>query len=116
MAHFFDGLKFPIKRIVEFQPYSTLWDLVHKATRAERQIQEEAKYERTKGFFASHTHLASTPMTPKPSFISSPKSFSKAPHDTSPSLAVTKVLTTHSQDLEDQRCNIFPTKADIHGK
>jgi hypothetical protein len=36
-------------------------------------------------------------------------------HDTSPSLVVTKVLTTHSQDLEDQRCNIFQTKADIHG-
>jgi hypothetical protein len=37
-------------------------------------------------------------------------------HDTSPSLVVTKVLTTHSQDLEDQRCNIFQTKAGIHGK
>jgi hypothetical protein len=36
-------------------------------------------------------------------------------HDTSPSLVVTKILTTHSQDLEDQRCNIFQTKADIHG-
>jgi hypothetical protein len=37
-------------------------------------------------------------------------------HDTSPSLVVTKVLTTQFQDLEDQRCNIFQTKADIHGK
>jgi ribosomal protein L31 len=37
-------------------------------------------------------------------------------HDTSPSLVVTKVLTTHYQDLEDQRCNIFQTKAGIHGK
>jgi hypothetical protein len=45
MACFFNGLKFPIKCIVEFLPYSTLWDLVHKATRAERQLQEEAKYE-----------------------------------------------------------------------
>jgi hypothetical protein len=37
-------------------------------------------------------------------------------HDTIPSLVVTKVLTTHSHDLEDQRCNIFQTKAGIHGK
>jgi hypothetical protein len=38
MARFFKGLNFPIKRIVEFLPYSTLWDLVHKATRAECQL------------------------------------------------------------------------------
>jgi hypothetical protein len=37
-------------------------------------------------------------------------------HDTSPSLIVTKVLTTQTQDLEDQRCNIFQTRAGIHGK
>jgi hypothetical protein len=37
-------------------------------------------------------------------------------HDTSPALVITKVLTTHSQDLEDQRCNIFQTKVGIHGK
>jgi DNA-binding SARP family transcriptional activator len=65
MARFFNGLKFHIKRIIEFLPSSTLWDLVHKATRAEHQLQEEAKHERTKGFFASRTPLASTPTTPK---------------------------------------------------
>jgi hypothetical protein len=37
LARFFNGLNHPIKRIVEFLPYTTLWDLVHKATRAERQ-------------------------------------------------------------------------------
>jgi hypothetical protein len=77
MARFFNGLKYPIKRIVEFLPYSTLWDLVHKATRAERQLQEEAKYERTKGFFASRTSSASTTPTLKPSFASLSKPFSK---------------------------------------
>jgi hypothetical protein len=202
MARFFNGLNFPIKRIVEFLPYSTLRDLLHKATRAKRQLQEDAKYERTKGFFDSRNSSASTPLTPKPSFASLSNTFSKppqpttqahapstknsskasstplkvtcfkcgvqghksfeckntrvmitkdngtidyydedeyeafvqavvameaddmgdeeehvlCPHDTSPSLVNTKVLTTHSQDLEDQRCNIFQTKADIHGK
>jgi hypothetical protein len=36
-------------------------------------------------------------------------------HDTSPSL-VTKVLSTQTQELEDQRCKILQTKAGIHGK
>ena len=37
-------------------------------------------------------------------------------HDASPSLVVTKVLTTQQQALEDQRCNIFQTRAGINGK
>jgi hypothetical protein len=32
IARFFNGLKFPIKRIVEFLPYTTLRDLLHKET------------------------------------------------------------------------------------
>ncbi|KAK1601966.1 hypothetical protein QYE76_027071 [Lolium multiflorum] len=37
-------------------------------------------------------------------------------HDASPSLVVTKVLTTHTLPNEDQRCNIFQTRAGINGK
>ena len=37
-------------------------------------------------------------------------------HDASPSLVVTKVLTTQPQPCEDQRCNIFQTRAGINGK
>lgn len=37
-------------------------------------------------------------------------------HDASPSLVVTKVLTTHALPNEDQRCNIFQTRAGINGK
>ncbi|KAK1616678.1 hypothetical protein QYE76_022195 [Lolium multiflorum] len=37
-------------------------------------------------------------------------------HDTSPSLVVTRVLTTQPQAIEDQRCNIFQTRAGIGGK
>jgi hypothetical protein len=188
LARIFNGLNHPIKRIVEFLPYTTMCDLVRKATQAECQLQEDAKYERTKGFFTSCNSLASTPPTLKPSFASLSKPFSKPPqlttqvptpstttsskassappkvtcfkccvqghksfeckntrvmitkdnetidyydedeyeafvqaavameadnmgdeeehvlctHDTSPSLVVTKVLTTQSQDLEDQ--------------
>ena len=37
-------------------------------------------------------------------------------HDASPSLVVTRVLTTQQQAIEDQRCNIFQTRARIGGK
>ncbi|KAK1680660.1 hypothetical protein QYE76_041508 [Lolium multiflorum] len=37
-------------------------------------------------------------------------------HDASPSLVVTKVLTTNALPNEDQRCNIFQTRAEINGK
>ncbi|KAK1650259.1 hypothetical protein QYE76_068064 [Lolium multiflorum] len=36
--------------------------------------------------------------------------------DASPSLVVNKVLTTHAFPNEDQRCNIFQTRARINGK
>ncbi|KAK1648811.1 hypothetical protein QYE76_066616 [Lolium multiflorum] len=37
-------------------------------------------------------------------------------HDPSPSLVVTRVLTSQPQAMEDQRCNIFQTRAGISGK
>jgi hypothetical protein len=37
------GLHRNIQRIVEFQPYQSLIDLVHQATKAERQLQHDAK-------------------------------------------------------------------------
>ncbi|KAK1680979.1 hypothetical protein QYE76_041827, partial [Lolium multiflorum] len=37
-------------------------------------------------------------------------------HDPNPSLVVTRVLTTQTQAMEDQRCNIFQTRAGIGGK
>jgi hypothetical protein len=64
MAHFFNGLTFPIKRIVEFLPYTTLCELVHQASRAERQVQEDAKHERSKAFFAFGND-SSSPIVPQ---------------------------------------------------
>ena len=31
IARYFNGLNYPIKRIVEFQPYSNIVELVHQA-------------------------------------------------------------------------------------
>ena len=43
MARFMNGLNYPIKKIVEFQPYAALVELVHQASKAERHVLEELK-------------------------------------------------------------------------
>jgi hypothetical protein len=43
IERFMAGLHCSIQRIVEFQPYQCLIDLVHQATKAERQLQQDAK-------------------------------------------------------------------------
>ena len=42
-ARFMAGLHRNIQHIVEFQPYRHLIDLVHQATKAKRQLQQDAK-------------------------------------------------------------------------
>ena len=41
MARFLNVLNYPIKKIADFQPYTILLELVHQATKAERQVQED---------------------------------------------------------------------------
>src|SRR3954468_5116687 len=53
IARFLNGLNYPIKNIVEFQPYTTIVQLVHQATKAERQVKKEAIHERAKAYYAS---------------------------------------------------------------
>lgn len=198
---FLNDLNYPIKRIVEFQPYSNMVELVHQASKAERQVNEDIKYSKSKSYFASKLATTAPTTSAKPSISSTPskqmtiQSRMKQPvtstasskastgpsnvtcfkcgtqghtsfeckntkvmitmengdietlsegeyealvqaavaneedydeesgedpllcvHDPSPSLVVTRVLTTQPQAIEDQRCNIFQTRADIGGK
>ena len=53
MASFLLGLNNPIRKIAEFQPYSNMVELLHNAIKAERQVQEDNKYAKTKAYFAS---------------------------------------------------------------
>ncbi|KAK1607871.1 hypothetical protein QYE76_031544 [Lolium multiflorum] len=201
IARFFNGLNYPIKRIVEFQQYSNMVELVHQASKAERQVNEDIKYSKSKQYFASKLATSTPTTSVKPTASSTPskqpsiqsrmkqtvsstasskastgpsnvtcfkcgtqghKSFEckntkvmitmengdietlsegeyealvqaavaneeeydeesgedplLCTHDPSPSLVVTRVLTTQPQAMEDQRCNIFQTRASIGGK
>ena len=44
MACFLNGLNYQVKKIADFQPYSNLLELVHQATKVERQVQDDYKY------------------------------------------------------------------------
>ena len=65
MARFMNGLNFPIKRIVEFQPDTYLVELVHQATKAERQVVDDIKYDNTKAYFAAKPTTSTQPAQPQ---------------------------------------------------
>ena len=56
MSCFLNGLNHPIKKIADFQPYSNLIELVHQATKEERQVQDDFKY-------ATHPSPTASPIT-----------------------------------------------------
>ena len=63
MARFMNGLNHPIKKIADFQPYSNLIELVHQATKTERQVQDEFKYVKfsSKSYGLSNNQASTTP-------------------------------------------------------
>ncbi|KAK1648814.1 hypothetical protein QYE76_066619 [Lolium multiflorum] len=72
IARFFNGLNYPIKRIVEFQQYSNMVELVHQASKAERQVNEDIKYSKSKQYFASKLATTTPTTSVKPSTSSTP--------------------------------------------
>ena len=53
MARFVRGLNYPIRKIVDFQPYKNMTELLHQATKAERHIRADFAYERNKAYYAA---------------------------------------------------------------
>ena len=65
IARFLNGLSPNIKKIVDFQPYKNLVELLHQATKAERHVKgEEQKTERTRAYFTSRNASAAASNKP----------------------------------------------------
>ena len=64
MAHFIIGLNHPIKRIVKFQTYTNMVELVHIAIKAEHQVQEDIKYNKPKTYLTYKQAPTTTSKTP----------------------------------------------------
>ena len=80
MARFLNGLNHPIKKIADFQPYSNLIELMHQATKAERQVKDDFKYAKfsSKSYGFSNNQASTTPTpTTRPSTSNIDKSTSK---------------------------------------
>ena len=65
MACFLNGLNHPINKIADSQPYSNLIELVHQATKTERQVQDDFKYAKfsSKSYGLSNNQASTTPTT-----------------------------------------------------
>ncbi|KAK1648910.1 hypothetical protein QYE76_066715 [Lolium multiflorum] len=61
-----------MERIIEFQPYSNMVELVHQASKAEHQVKEDIKYSKSKSYFASKLATTDPPTSAKPSISSTP--------------------------------------------
>ncbi|KAK1648746.1 hypothetical protein QYE76_066551 [Lolium multiflorum] len=72
IARFFNGLNYPIKRIVEFQQYSNMVELVHQASKAERQVNEDIKYSKSKQYFTFKLATTTPTTSVKPTASSTP--------------------------------------------
>jgi hypothetical protein len=61
MARFLSGLNRPIKRVVEFQTYNNVVELVHIAQKAERQLHDDAKPSKESTFISKVSSSAPKP-------------------------------------------------------
>src|SRR3954467_15205406 len=89
MARFLNGLNYQVNKITNFQPYKTIQELVHQATKAERQVQEDAKYSKFLSTNTRGTTTSTQAPTSHPPYTRSQSSSggptSTRPHDTSSS-------------------------------
>ncbi|KAK1682411.1 hypothetical protein QYE76_043259 [Lolium multiflorum] len=127
IARFSNGLKYPIKWIVEFQKYSNMVELVHQAFKTKCGTQGHKSFEckNTKVMITMENGDIETLSEGEyealvQDAVANEEEYDEDPllcvHDPRPSLVVTRVLTTQPQAIEDQRCNIFQTRAGIGGK
>ena len=110
MARFLNGLNHPIKKIADFQPYSNLIELMHQATKAERQVQNDFKYakysSKTYGFSNNQASTTPTPSTStKPSTSNfKPRASSSTPTDETVKTSSFKCFTCGGRGHKSYQC------------
>src|SRR3954466_15676085 len=98
MARFLTRLNHPINRITDVQKNNNMVELVHIATKAERQMQEDIKYNKPKTYFTYKQAPTTTSTTPNGSSSSTTKLPFKPtlPQGKPPQVANTQRMINHS--------------------
>ena len=107
MARLMYGLNKDIKCIVNFQPYNTMVELVHQAEKAEKQLQEDAKFTRpatSKARFSLGQGTSSSSTSFNTNASSS--TMSKTAPTTRPTVSTTSSMgsTTKSSEIQCFKC------------
>uniref|UniRef100_J3MJ95 CCHC-type domain-containing protein n=1 Tax=Oryza brachyantha TaxID=4533 RepID=J3MJ95_ORYBR len=89
MARFLAGLNYPIKRITEFQPYNSVVELVHQATKAERQVQQDSKFTKNPSFVSRSVQKNSQPTAARSGKEQSNQNMKQDPTVSSSSMGLT---------------------------
>jgi hypothetical protein len=96
IAHFVSSLHRNIQRIVEFQQYYNLIELVHQASKDERQLQQDIKMSRARPLDVKGAASASK-FTPRSASRSIVNNSSRGSYSSAPSTSERKVFTTPSE-------------------
>jgi len=108
MARFLSGLNKPIKRVVEFQTYNNVVELVHIAQKAKRQLQDDARPSKTSTFGSRAS--SSAPKTAR--FDLGRGMFSSGASSTSNAHPTTTEKSSISPNVE-KSARATPTKSNI---
>src|SRR3954452_19463520 len=101
-----DMEEIPIQKIVEFLPYSTIVQLVHQATKAERQVKKEAVHERAKAYYASRSgpNASSSPAPQVTTSTKQVQSTLKLPSAKATPSTISSKASTSTKDITCFKC------------
>jgi hypothetical protein len=116
MARFLYGMNYPIKRILEFQPYNNIVELLDQARKAERQVQEDIMYSKNKYYYAPQESTTPTSTSAKLPQTSTYKNTLKAitPLGRPSNYTNTSKVSTRSSNITCYKCGGKGNTSDVH--
>src|SRR3954452_5988803 len=106
IPRFLNGLNYPIQKIVEFQPYTTIVQLVHQATKAECRVKKEAVHERAKAYYAARSgpNASSSPASQVSTSTKQVQSTLKLPSAKATPSTISSKASTSTKDITCFKC------------